>query len=220
LAQPLLGVLSSAERRRYGCLSAAADPDTWLVAHVATRVILARCIGVEPASLRFTTTAHPLGGRGTKPWCVDAPSLDISMSHTTSLSCIAIADGGLVGIDVEAVPSADESVKMVLRNTTLLERRQLARLPPMARKAAFMQLWCRKEACTKAVGIGLAAAFGRFTVDESGPHPTQSLDAAGRTWSCHDLEVGAGYVAAVAFTPAGSGVPLVVHLGDLEWRTP
>jgi 4'-phosphopantetheinyl transferase len=210
------GVLSCEERQRYEALSAGADPDTWLVAHVAMRVVLARLLDVEPARLQFTTTPHPLGARGAKPWCIDAPWLDISMSHTASLSCIAIATDGLVGIDVEAMPTVGESTKMVLRNTTPLERRQLARLSPMARKAAFMELWCRKEACAKAVGIGLAAPFDRFTVDERGPHPRWPLDATGRSWSCHGLEVGAGYVATAAFTPAGTAAPRVVHLDDLD----
>jgi 4'-phosphopantetheinyl transferase len=215
-AEALYHLLSCGERRRLGALPAAADPDTWLVAHVAMRVVLARVLDLEPASLRFTTTVHPLGARGTKPWCVDAPWLDISMSHTASLSCIAIATDGLVGIDVEAMPTVGESTKMVLRNTTPLERRQLARLSPMARKAEFMELWCRKEACAKAVGIGLGASFDRFTVDERGPHPRWPLDATGRSWSCHSLDVGAGYVAAAAFTPAGTAAPRVMHLGDLD----
>jgi 4'-phosphopantetheinyl transferase len=215
-ALSLRSVLSHEEQQARRSLSAIADSGTWLVGHVARRLVLSRLLNSDPAGIRFEYADHPLGACDGKPWCVDAPHLDISLSSTRSLSCLAIARTGLVGVDVEAVPDVSESQEMIDRNTTPGERATLASLPPAAQRAAFVQIWCRKEACAKAVGVGLTIGFDRFSVSERGPDPSEALGPDTRTWSTHDLPMATGYVGAIAFTPSGGHAPPVICVTDLD----
>ena len=58
-------------------------------------------------------------------------------------------------------------------------------------------MWTRKEALIKGLGLGVPAALRRVDVSAEGEDP--KLDGAPCTgWALHDLDVGAGYAAALA----------------------
>ncbi len=234
----LIGVLGAPERERWHDMHPD-DVATWLVAHVGVRLVLAKLLGAEPSTLRFAASAHPGGAQDGKPWCVDAPALDFNISHTRSLSCVAVTDHGLIGVDVEGVPTPDEAfgataertARMVAGNTTPEERAALEGLAPAQQPAAFLQLWCRKEACAKAVGVGLGVRFNRYSVDERGPSPSSALGKSASTWSVFDLwrpgeacspalPAGASptaeaYIGAVALSPARATAPHLEVVNDL-----
>jgi 4'-phosphopantetheinyl transferase len=129
----------------------------WIAARGALRIILAAYTEIEPGALRFTTEATG------KPKLVAAgPSFNLT--HTDDLAFIAVAAGGLVGIDAEIIHTefAWEDV-----GRTFFAREEVSailQLAPELRTRAFYACWTRKEAYLKALGFGLHAALDKFQV--------------------------------------------------------
>ena len=92
-AEARRAILSEEEHERHRRFSAASQADSWLVAHVARRMIFGRLLGMEPARLGFSVTGHPGGAADGKPWCTNAPQIDHNLSITRSIACLAIACG-------------------------------------------------------------------------------------------------------------------------------
>jgi 4'-phosphopantetheinyl transferase len=71
----------------------------------------------------------------------------------------------------------------------------LSTLAPGARHAAFLRLWTRREAVLKARGCGFATGVG----DAFAPIARGSATSADEVHTLTDLEVGPGYVGALAY---------------------
>jgi 4'-phosphopantetheinyl transferase len=83
------------------------------------------------------------------------------------------------------------------------ERRGIEVLPPERRTEAFVTCWTRKEACVKALGLGVWSAFDRFEVSVEPGAPARLLavdgsPSAAEAWSLVHLEPAPGYVGALA----------------------
>ncbi|HEX4454970.1 MAG TPA: 4'-phosphopantetheinyl transferase superfamily protein [Kofleriaceae bacterium] len=111
-------------------------------------------------------------------------AIHFNLSHSGELAVVAVSDAP-VGIDVEQQRAIADPAAFARRfqfDTT--DQREL------------MRLWCRKEAWLKARGIGLAGVTARMDL---------------RGWFVADLELAAGYSAAVA--RAGSPMEICV----IDW---
>lgn len=123
---------------------------------------------------------------------IDGDDLYVSLSHSEGHIVVAVARRP-VGVDVECVRGGSVDATLVRRTCTPGERRALAAEPTRAREAAFLRLWTRKEAVSKAIGAGLALDFAG--VDVRGG----LVIAAGRLWRVRDLLAPVpGWAAAVA----------------------
>ena len=87
---------------------------------------------------------------------------------------------------------------------SLAEINGLANLPPTLKLAGFFNVWTRKEAFVKAIGLGLSYPLNRFSVSLAPDRPaallevTDEIDALKR-WTLHSLEVATNYSAALVF---------------------
>jgi hypothetical protein len=117
---------------------------------------------------------------------------NVSIAHAGDRVVVGASDAGPVGVDVEPVAAVEfggfDDVAL-----TVAERARVAGLDPGLRAAARAQLWVDKEARLKATGEGLRVD----PADEDGSRWVGGL------WP---LDVGAGYVAAVATTSAGAAL--------------
>jgi phosphopantetheinyl transferase len=142
---------------------------------------LGRCTGrrVQPASLRF-----PAGG---KPTAADGPSF--SISHCASLVGVALVDDGEIGFDLEsrAAPGAAR-----------------AQGSTRAVGSPTLEHWTAVEAVLKAVGAGLASA-----VEVELAAGLRSARLHGRQLWLRPVDLGPGYVAAIASTRPVATVELV-----------
>jgi 4'-phosphopantetheinyl transferase len=110
--------------------------------------LLASRTGISAAALSIA--ADPNG----KPHLVDHPCA-FNLSHSGDVVLIGTADDGEVGVDVEVLrPTLDLDV-VVRSHFSAGERWTIESLAPGARDLAFLVGWTRKEACLKAVGVGL-----------------------------------------------------------------
>jgi 4'-phosphopantetheinyl transferase len=124
------------------------DRRRYLAAHRLLRGLLASRTGISAGALSIA--ADPNG----KPHLVDHPCA-FNLSHSGDVVLIGTADDGEVGVDVEVLrPTLDLDV-VVRSHFSAGERWTIESLAPGARDLAFLVGWTRKEACLKAVGVGL-----------------------------------------------------------------
>ena len=122
----------------------------------------------------------PLG----RPYVVGSP-VHFSVSRTAGLAVVAVARDP-IGVDVERIAPLPELAALVEACLDAREAAWFAHLPESERTAFFYRCWTRKEACLKALGVGL-------TRD---PRSVDTLDEQG-AW--HWTEI-----------PAGDGVALTI----------
>lgn len=127
-------------------------------AETLVRAWLAAELGVDADALAFDRGAHgrPLLRRA---------GVDCNWSHSGARLAIALGVGVRVGIDIELPRPRPRALELARRHFHPDEAEALARLPAPAREAAFLRLWCAKEAVLKAHGRGLAFGLDRLRFD-------------------------------------------------------
>ncbi len=150
--EALAALLSSAEHERAAKFRSTQDRDRWVVAHGATRRILASYVGAEPASLVFEAQEH-----GKPRLAQPLPEIPFSLTHTAGLALLAIAASGRVGVARRFFAPAEAQEILALN---------AGEQPP-----AFFACWTRKEAFVKALGKGLHIPLDQFTVNVTPAEP-------------------------------------------------
>lgn len=179
-----------------------------MVAHIALRILLERATGLDLRRRPFEVT------RSGKPSLAGSP-VCFSLSHCPGLALIAIDVTGPVGADVERIdrrigPLTSRRERMEAMATLLAGGRPLK----LAGDAAAIQSWVRLEAFAKADGAGIAVLLSRLGIigkrlsDDEAAVRAAALVLGHRDVGVDDLEVEAGFVAALA-RPASRSTPTV-----------
>ena len=129
--------------------------------------------------------------------------LGVRRQVAVHLALLAVASGRAVGVDVEALDRAADQTLLAKRWFSADEYAVIERLPAEQQGSAFLHTWVCKEAWLKATGCGLSRSLDSFDVSVEPGNPARLLatrpDAAeAAAWSLSMLDVGAGYLAAVA----------------------
>src|SRR5262249_50613121 len=117
---------------------------------------------------------------------VRAAHIDFNLSHSGEIVVLVFSRVGPVGIDVEQERPELASNEVIETFFSDAERTALRSHPADEQAAAFFQIWTRKEAAGKALGLGI-------------PDPA-SVDSEVR-FAWFDLELPSGYQGAVAWLP-------------------
>ncbi|MGY0612665.1 MULTISPECIES: 4'-phosphopantetheinyl transferase family protein [unclassified Luteimonas] len=114
-------------------------------------------LAVPAASLSISRSAHgrPQLGPPHQDW-------DASWSHSGVGLLMALARGFRVGIDIEVKRPRPKAQVLADRFFAPEEAAALAVMPDATREAAFVRLWCAKEAVLKAHGQGLSFGLHRL----------------------------------------------------------
>ena len=91
------------------------------------------------------------------------PAIEFNISHSDGCVAVAVSMDGPVGIDLECV-AADLRSEIVEDVLTAAERDRLLQLSADEKWRRFMRIWTAKEACAKALGLGLGLDFRRIEV--------------------------------------------------------
>jgi 4'-phosphopantetheinyl transferase len=140
------------------------DRRSYLVAHVLLRLALSRMAKgrVPPAGWRFDRSAW---GRPSVASASGAPKLDFSLTRSSGLAAVAVAnaEGCRVGIDAER---RDRPLCCIPADVVLspAERSQLATFPPCRQASEFLKLWTLKEAYGKLRGRGICFPLERVEI--------------------------------------------------------
>lgn len=126
-------------------------------------------------------------------------SAGCNVSHSGSQLWVAVARYPHVGVDVEATTSVQE-YRDIAAGFHPDEILALRKAPDS--KAATMRCWSRKEAVSKATGMGLSLPLHGYAVDCEAKSGDWLRIAPGDTtramWTTVDLPVGKDYVGALA----------------------
>ncbi|MDM0017771.1 4'-phosphopantetheinyl transferase family protein [Variovorax saccharolyticus] len=173
--------LSEAEWARARRFAFTRDRDRFIAAHAALRQVLAAQSGTHPALLEFDEGAFG------KPALGGEAGPHFNLSHSQSLALIAVDAQCAVGIDIELPRAIPDLRALAATCFTPNEVCALDALPSGRRERAFFNGWTRKEACVKALGLGLSADLQRLEVglDEV----DRSVSYAGADGCEHTLRV-------------------------------
>jgi 4'-phosphopantetheinyl transferase len=171
--------------------------DRYVVAHGALREILAALTATTPAAVKIDRRCRHCGDPAHgKPELTDAPGLSFSLSHSTSVALVAVAQDTRVGVDVELIRVRRHLEKLAARVMTPDEYAAWGAVPPASRTAAFLLSWTAKEAYLKALGVGLV-------------RPPRTVPVAPEGWSVLPLAAGREVVASIAVEGALAAPPVV-----------
>ena len=204
----LAACLSEDERERASRLLSGTHQRRFVVARGMLRQLLGRYLDQDPSAVTFSRGAHG------KPFLQEG-GLHFNVSHTHELALYAIAQSREVGVDVEWMRPQVAHEQIAARFFSLEEQEALAQVPDEERRAAFYNIWTRKEAYVKARGDGIAAGLGTFAVSLGAEaallHSDEGREEVER-WKLIALEPADGYVAALC----GAGVDWQMWCG--RWR--
>ena len=142
-------IFSVDERKRAERLRFADDRRRFLAAHHALRHVLGRALKREPGALVFESGAHG------KPRLLETGGLEFNLSHSVHQCLIGTSTQQPIGVDVEVLHAAVDAEALARRHFTQDEFKQWEQTPAADRDRVFLQGWTRKEACLKALGVGL-----------------------------------------------------------------
>ena len=133
------------------------------------------------------------------PW----QGFDVSWSHSGERLLVALGRGVQVGVDLEWLRPRPRALLLADRFFTPAETAALQAMPVARQQAAFVRLWCAKEAVLKAHGRGLAFGLDRLAfVERDGAWALDRCDpelGVPADWTLHAFAPIPGYLATLAW---------------------
>jgi len=151
-------LLSALERERALKFRAENDRRRYLVAHCALRLLIQDFAGVDAERIEFSV--GPWG----KPSLCQISGVYFSISYADDRALVGLTSIAEIGVDIETVRMIEDSDELTKEYFTETEQCALTMIETAeARQRCFLQGWARKEACIKAVGLGLSLHPATFT---------------------------------------------------------
>lgn len=141
-------VLSPTERERAERIRHSDLRLSYIQAKFAFRTILAAHLHVPEQDLQMTVSRF---GKPRLP----ARDIEVSQSHSQDWSAVAVSAVGLIGIDIERWRPLANCRQLARHIMTDQEVRRFEDVPRELSARKFLELWIRKEAILKCVGLGL-----------------------------------------------------------------
>ncbi|WP_027079595.1 4'-phosphopantetheinyl transferase family protein [Luteimonas mephitis] len=167
-------------------------------AEALVRPWLVEALGLPADALPLRRDMH--GRPRFDPPAADA---DVSWSHSGERLLVALGHGVQVGADLELLRPRPRALALAERFFVRAETQALAALPAAAQEAAFVRLWCAKEAVLKAHGRGLAFGLHRLEFAlRGGDWALVACDpelGAPPDWTLHAFTPMPGYLASLAW---------------------
>lgn len=165
----------------------------FIVGRAMLRAALAAEIGTAAEKIQFEY------GTNGKPFLAGKP-VKFNLSHSDHLALLGISTDHEVGVDIERVDARVEIEAIASRFFTVAECASVLSADAAIRPELFFRLWCCKEACLKATGIGLTGGLNRWSIIWISDNEGQVADAEQRLvvgWRVHMLPAPPGFAAAI-----------------------
>lgn len=159
----ILGRLGAVEVGRAARFRQPLDRSRYLAAHTALRLVVERCGGIAPERQRYECDAL---GR----WrLANQPEWRLSWSYAGDVALIGVAGGHAIGVDIERARPVGDADELAALHFDAAEHRAYRDRPDRAATQLFLRGWTRKEACLKAIGMGLWVAPASLHTGLDGP---------------------------------------------------
>jgi 4'-phosphopantetheinyl transferase len=196
--ETLRAQLSEEELERAGRFYFAHLRVSYVIAHGVLRCLLASYLGARPRELQFSYNQQ-----GKPRLAQENCDLRFNLSHSGAMAAVAVAAGCELGVDVEQIRAMEDMFGIARRFFSAAECEDLEAVREMERETAFFDCWTRKEAYIKAIGGGLSIPLDSFRVTLRAGEPPRLLsnrEGDAERWNFWELEPGAGYRGAVAYS--------------------
>ncbi len=180
-------LLTGEELERAAKFIKPADAAGFVLGRGLLRRVLAGCLNTEPSALRFNRNAQG------KPFLEDG-GLEFNVSHSRDRLLIAVTAGRAVGVDIEFRRNGLNMESIAKRWFAPEEQKFFQSLENPA--DGFFQIWAKKEAYVKALGVGIYKELSTFAVPVGEKPFLPHVGNDGR-WFFQTLEIDSGYAAAV-----------------------
>jgi 4'-phosphopantetheinyl transferase len=189
----LLPRLSEQEQARCLRYRRGEDRVRYAITRAVLRHILAQRLAcpLQDIALVFNAFGKP----GLAPHLLDRQALHFNVSHAGKYAVIALSSLGPVGVDIEAITTADQIWPL---ETGLTDAEQ--RYCQEAGGAdAFFRIWCGKEAVLKGLGVGISQHLSSVSVVPDTEHLySVALPMGNPSVQAWQLQAPAGFAAALA----------------------
>lgn len=205
--------LSEDELKRAARFHFPDDSRSYILRRIFARVILARYLLIHPSDICFLYTRY---GRPYLQLSPDARQYEFSMSHSSQIAVLAVAEGVRIGIDVEETGRASLDIDVFKAACSSDELDYLRQLPEDERYRSFLRLWTAKESYLKAIGLGLfrdprELRFTRKSIEKA----DGELELANQpTWKFYSFVPLGGYQSSLAVEIPGD-TPIKIR--SLTW---
>jgi phosphopantetheinyl transferase len=159
------------------------------------RWLCSQLLDKMPTSIVFDVNMH---GKPFLPQQINKQDLHFNLSHSKNYAMFAFTIGRDIGIDLE---DCDREISMRTARLFLSssELRKLSELPKGIQRDAYLKLWTKKEAISKALGLGFAMNFKEIDVGLS--DASFEKRKIGSQWiDFFDLSLAKKYFASLAIT--------------------
>jgi 4'-phosphopantetheinyl transferase len=142
--------LGTQEHARAARMAFPQDGRRFLASRHALRQLLAHALSRAPDDLVIEPDAFG------KPHLVDGIGLHFNLSHSAHVAVIGVSFDCEIGVDVEVIHQVVDADALAATHFTDAERAEWSRAAAPLRDRTFLACWTRKEACVKALGVGLS----------------------------------------------------------------
>jgi phosphopantetheinyl transferase len=136
---------------------------------IAGRLLLRQTLRAKTGQADWVIEIDDLGRPLIQTGSLDH-QLHCSISHCPGLAVIALSTFGDVGVDAEVLDRTTATATSIA--TAYFQAHEAAAIsaaPDGGRGRLFLHYWTRKEAVTKAMGVGLRLDLAEFSVDPNSP---------------------------------------------------
>ncbi len=170
----------------------------YVISRAHMRQVLARYTGIDPSQIEFTIVGDgkpALAKQGHR-------KIFFNNTHSAQLGLIAVTVGREVGIDMEHIRELPRALQVSKRFFTPEEHESLLNLSHDDMIRAFLSIWTRREAGTKARGASVWRGLGSWKGSRMARRPGIIANES-TEFTTTMLDLGPDYIGAVV--AAGSG---------------
>ena len=200
-------LLSEDERLRVKRFRFRKDQQAFVIRRGLLRRVFGDCLSTDPKKIDIYYGDH---GKPeiTNPF--ENANIQFNLSHSGNLILLALTLDQRIGVDIEFIhdmPEINQIAEIILSE---LEYPIFQKLSPEDKKEAFFHYWTRKEAITKAIGIGLSQPPNSITTSISPGKPASLITLRkdkneDSSWLIQSLNLNPDYAAAIALETNGFG---------------
>ena len=157
----LYPLLSAKEKERSERLKFYKHRKRFIAAHGFMRSVLENYIETPASEIIFSSNDK---GKPALDKQTHHTNIHFNLSHSNNIALLAICLNHEIGVDIEYLDRKNDWKGIIKRFYTPAEQADIFKLPENQQQNAFFQMWTRKEAYMKALGLGLHLSPNKFSL--------------------------------------------------------
>jgi len=150
----LLNYVSVQRQKKIAKFHTALDKKLSLYASLLVRMEISLATGASVSNLQFSLDSN------NKPILVSYPNINFNFSHTHNAILCGIACNNSIGVDIEKINTPPLTIMNKVFHPQEIE--YVSQKDIIQKQIRFYEIWTRKEAFAKQLGIGLTTQINKY----------------------------------------------------------